>query len=235
MSIPPVLSAPGLSRRRACLAVACALPLASLALTGKHAAAHSGHHHEHHPGHPPATAIDVDERDAVVRLPELVLLDQHGEAIRLVSELIGERIVVVDFIYTSCTTVCPVASAMLSEVQKRLGERVGRDVRLVSITVDPLRDTPARLLEFSRRYEAGDGWFWVTGSPDRIARTLKGFGTWTPNFEDHPAVTMVGDGSTGRWTRFYGFTDPGTIVTAVEQLHAARVDASVLRPSAHQD
>lgn len=216
--------------RSTCFAAAAACVLA---FTGSAAVAHSPSGHAHH-GSGEQSAQGA-ARDAVVRLPEIVLLDQYGRPIWLASELVGERIVVADFIYTTCTTVCPVASAMMSEVQRLLGDRVGRDVHLVSFTVDPKRDTPARLLAYSRKHDAGPGWFWITGSPDRIARALKGFGTWTPNFEDHPAVTMVGDGRSGRWTRFYGFTDPQTIVAAVNDLFAARAGASILRPVARKE
>lgn len=160
--------------------------------------------------------------DVTVRFPDVKLLDQNSRERSLRSDVIGDRIVVMDFVYTSCTTVCPVVSAIMGEVQQKLGGRVGREVALVSLTVDPVRDTPARLRDYARSRGAGAGWSWLTGSTTAVNDTLKGLGTWTPNFEDHPVVMMVGDGRSGKWTRFYGFADPAMLVAQVESLIAAR-------------
>lgn len=176
-----------------------------------------------HAGHANHANHDVKlPEDVTVRFPDVMLLDQNSKERRLKSEVIGDRIVVMDFVYTSCTTVCPVVSAIMGEVQQKLGGRVGREVALVSLTVDPVRDTPARLRDYARSRGAGAGWSWLTGSTTAVNDTLKGLGTWTPNFEDHPVVMMVGDGRTGKWTRFYGFADPAMLVAQVESLIAAR-------------
>lgn len=176
-----------------------------------------------HAGHANHANHDVKlPEDVTVRFPDVMLLDQNSKERRLKSEVIGDRIVVMDFVYTSCTTVCPVVSAIMGEVQQMLGGRVGREVALVSLTVDPVRDTPARLRDYARSRGAGAGWSWLTGSTTAVNDTLKGLGTWTPNFEDHPVVMMVGDGRSGKWTRFYGFADPAMLVAQVESLIAAR-------------
>ncbi|WP_407279416.1 SCO family protein [Aromatoleum evansii] len=183
--------------------------------------AHAGHAgHANHANHANSD-IKLPE-DVSVRFPDVLLLDQNSKERRLKSEVIGDRIVVMDFVYTSCTTVCPVVSAIMGEVQQKLGGKVGREVALVSLTVDPVRDTPARLRDYARSRGAGAGWSWLTGSTTAVNDTLKGLGTWTPNFEDHPVVMMVGDGRTGKWTRFYGFADPAMLVAQVESLIAAR-------------
>ncbi|MBD5801747.1 hypothetical protein AZOA_11710 [Azoarcus sp. Aa7] len=183
--------------------------------------AHAGHAgHANHANHA-ASDMKLPE-DVTVRFPDVKLLDQNSRERSLKSDVIGDRIVVMDFVYTSCTTVCPVVSAIMGEVQQKLGGRVGREVALVSLTVDPVRDTPARLRDYARARGAGAGWSWLTGSTTAVNDTLKGMGTWTPNFEDHPVVMMVGDGRSGKWTRFYGFADPAMLVTQVESLIAAR-------------
>ncbi|AKU10078.1 uncharacterized protein SCO1/SenC/PrrC [Azoarcus sp. CIB] len=183
--------------------------------------AHAGHGgHANHANHANSD-IKLPE-DVTVRFPDVKLLDQNSRERSLKSDVIGDRIVVMDFVYTSCTTVCPVVSAIMGEVQQKLGGRVGREVALVSLTVDPVRDTPARLRDYARSRGAGAGWSWLTGSTTAVNDTLKGMGTWTPNFEDHPVVMMVGDGRSGKWTRFYGFADPAMLVAQVESLIAAR-------------
>ncbi|SIR55893.1 protein SCO1/2 [Aromatoleum tolulyticum] len=187
--------------------------------------AHAGHAggHANHANHASHANDDVKlPEDVVVRFADVKLLDQNSRERSLKADVIGDRIVVMDFVYTSCTTVCPVVSAIMGEVQQKLGGRVGREVALVSLTVDPVRDTPARLRDYARSRGAGAGWSWLTGSTTAVNDTLKGLGTWTPNFEDHPVVMMVGDGRSGKWTRFYGFADPAMLVAQVESLIAAR-------------
>lgn len=187
--------------------------------------AHAGHAggHANHANHASHANDDVKlPEDVVVRFADVKLLDQNSRERSLKADVIGDRIVVMDFVYTSCTTVCPVVSAIMGEVQQKLGGRVGREVALVSLTVDPVRDTPARLRDYARSRGAGAGWSWLTGSTTAVNDTLKGMGTWTPNFEDHPVVMMVGDGRSGKWTRFYGFADPAMLVAQVESLIAAR-------------
>lgn len=157
-----------------------------------------------------------------VRFADVTLTDRQEHPVRLKDDLVADKIVVMGFIYTSCTTVCPVISAIMQKVQTQLGERVGAQVQLVSISVDPLRDTPARLREYSLRYRPGPGWAWLTGSVQAVTDTLKGLGTWSADFTDHQPVIMVGDGRSAQWTSFYGFTDPAVLVAKVEALSAAR-------------
>lgn len=209
--------------RASLLALVLALAVAGMLLLPKRAAAHGdeGHDaHAVHAGH--AAAAQSRPQDVSVRLPDVPLRDQHDRVRHLAADVIGDRIVVMDFVYTSCTTVCPVASAIMSQVEGQLGERVGRDVALVTLSVDPARDTPARLREYAGRLGAGAGWAWLTGSAPAVNATLKGLGTWTPDFKDHPVVTMVGDARSGTWRRFYGFADPAQLVAQVDSLTAAR-------------
>ena len=92
----------------------------------------------------------------------------------------------------------------------------------MSLTVDPLRDTPARLKAYSEKHRAGDGWVWLTGSKPDVDEVLQKLGVYTPNFEDHPSMILVGDGSSGEWSRFVGFPGAGQIVDKIDELSAAR-------------
>lgn len=173
--------------------------------------------HEMHSQHdaPPPGAVTVRGLDTT-------LLDQDGRALNLKREVIGSRIVVVDFVYTTCTTVCPLASAMFAELQTQLGERVGRDVVLVTITVDPVRDTPQTLKTHATRFGAGAGWRWLTGAPVAVSEVLKGMGAYTPDFTQHPQMVLVGDGRSGSWTRFSGLPDPKRLAEHVRRLDQQR-------------
>ncbi|MDH3280884.1 MAG: SCO family protein [Gammaproteobacteria bacterium] len=163
---------------------------------------------------PSATAsTHIDLSDA-----ELVTQDQA--TVKLKSELLGDKVVVMNFVYTSCTTVCPVLSAIFSQVQERLGERLGNDVVLVSISVDPMRDTPDRLKAYAAKHQAANGWTWLTGHKPVVDGVLQELGVYTANFEDHPSMVLVGSAATGQWSRFLGFPNSDDIVAKVEELLA---------------
>ncbi|WP_349573210.1 SCO family protein [Azotobacter salinestris] len=195
-----------------------ALALCALGLVGGAvpAAAADGH-----AGHREASPSTQSVR---VRFADVTLRDQHGRELRL-AEAVDGRIVVMGFVYTHCTTVCPVISALMQKVQAQLGERAGAEVGLLSISVDPLRDTPARLLEYSRAYRADPGWRWLTGEVAAVEKTLRGLGVWSADFASHPPTLLVGDARSGQWTRYYGFTDPAVLLARIEALAAAREHA----------
>lgn len=176
--------------------------------------------HDHHDGH--AMAKAVKPQNARVTLTETPLVDQDGRSQRFKSEAVGDRIVVLGFIYTTCTTVCPVTSQLMLQTKAKLGARVGQDVGLITVTVDPVRDTPARLKEYADQLGAGEGWSWLTGAKPQVDEVLKVFGAYNANFLEHPPLVVVGDAKSGKWLRFYGFPNPDQLVKAVEDLSAER-------------
>lgn len=179
--------------------------------------------HEHHQA---AGGKTGKSASAEVDLRDRVLLDQDGRELSFVSDVIGDRIVVMDFIFTNCTNVCPVLSAVMAQVQQKLGQGTGDEVRLVSMTVDPIRDTPERLKAYAAKHGAGRGWTWLTGPKPVVDDVLTGLGAYTANFEDHPSMVLVGDGRSGEWSRFFGFPSPARIVARVNELKAAREAAA---------
>ena len=204
-----------------------ALLAAALGASTPANAADDHSHHQHHK----AQTEPAKPSTVKVRYDDSVLTDQAGRSLKLKTDVIGDRLVVVDFVYTTCTTVCPVLTALLASVQKELDSPGADDLRLVSISVDPARDTPSRLKEYANKHGAQPGWLWLTGPTGRVNEVLKGFGAYTANFEDHPPLVLVGDARSGQWTRFYGFADPKAVVAKVRELRAARSDAM---PAGHK-
>jgi protein SCO1/2 len=164
---------------------------------------------------PAAESAEIDLRDHL-------LVDQDGQELMFVSDVIGDNIVVMDFVYTTCTTICPVLSALFTQVQGKLGDAVGEEVMLVSMSVDPVRDTPQRLKAYSAKHRAGDGWLWLTGPKADVDDVLTGLGAYTSNFEDHPSMVLIGDGRTGEWKRLFGFPNPDRVVQIVNDLREQR-------------
>ncbi len=200
---------------------ACTLLALSLAFAGNLALGHGGHEHNGRAEQPPAAR----QEKASVRFADVSLLNQDGMPVRLEKDLVGDHLVVMGFIYTSCTTVCPVVSSIMGKVQQQLGGRVGQDIHLVSISVDPQRDDAKRLQDYAKAFQKGPGWSWLTGTPYAISETLKGLGSFSADLSQHPPLILVGDGRTGHWTRYYGFTDPAVLIDEINRLGARRVHA----------
>ena len=110
---------------------------------------------------------------------------------------------VVDFIYGTCTTICPILSAGYSHLQRKLGTD-STSVRLVSITIDPENDSPAVLKEYLEKYQAKPGWDFLTGSRRDIERVMNSFDAFFRDKMDHKPLTFIRSPADGKWIRLYG-------------------------------
>ncbi len=161
---------------------------------------------------------EVEVKKVEVKLYDLEMLDQDGRKVRFRSDVVGDRIVVIDSFFTTCGLICPILSAIFVDLQEQLGDRLGKEVALVSISVDPNTDIPPRLKEFAGTWEAEPGWVFLTGQKGSVDRVLEGLGLYSADFAAHPAAFLVGDGKSGKWTRFYGFASPEQILGKVNEL-----------------
>ncbi|MCB1907070.1 MAG: SCO family protein [Rhodocyclaceae bacterium] len=182
-----------------------------------------------HAAHRAATAKATAPTTLDVVVPNARLLDQDGRQVAFVDDVLGDKVVVIDFVYTTCTTICPVQSAVFNALQGRLADKLGDSVRLVSLSVDPRRDSPARLKQAADKYGSGPDWTWLTGEHAEVEDVLRAYGAYTPNFTDHPPLVLVGDAVSGKWTRFFGFPDISRILDVVDASMAAREPASYAR------
>ena len=157
-----------------------------------------------------------------VRLFDAPLQDQDGRNVRFVQDAVGGRIVVVDTFFTNCGLICPILGAIFADLQDQLGDLLGRDVRLISISVDPLTDIPPRLKKYAAQWEARPGWYFLTGEKKNVDRVLEGLGLYSADFREHPSAFLVGDVREGTWTRIYGFATPEQLMGHVKELLARR-------------
>ena len=91
-------------------------------------------------------------------IPDVKVRDQHGNTLNFYTDLIKDKTVAINFIFTNCTTICPPLATTFARLQKEMGDRVGKDVHLISISVDPVTDTPERLKAWGAKFKAGPGW-----------------------------------------------------------------------------
>lgn len=153
--------------------------------------------------------------------PDVEVVDQDGRQAHFYSDLVRGKRVAINFVFTTCTTICPPMGANFERLQALLGARAGADVRLLSISIDPATDTPERLKAWGARFHAGPGWTLLTGSKVELDRLLKAMGVFTADRASHAPVLLLGDDRTGRWTRAYGLAPPAKIVELLDGLSAA--------------
>ncbi len=182
----------------------------------------SGAQDEHHHPQAVAPAPERPETQTLDRLeiPDIPVIDQDGRARRFYTDLVKDRIVAVSFVFTTCTTICPPLGATFGKLQKLLGDRVGRDVHLLSVSVDPTTDTPERLKAWAQKFGGGPGWTLVTGDRDEIVRLLKALGVYTPNIGDHSPLVLLGNDARHRWTRAYGLAPPARLAELIDEMAA---------------
>jgi protein SCO1/2 len=148
---------------------------------------------------------------ARLRIPDTPVLDQNGKRLNFYTDLVKDKTVAINFIFTTCTAICPPLTATFRRVQMDLGEHAGRDVRLISISVDPTTDVPERLQAFAAKFKAGPGWTFVTGDKSEVDALLKALGAATADKNDHTPMVLIGNERAGYWTRVYGLSPPSTI------------------------
>ena len=151
-------------------------------------------------------------------IPNLTVTTQRGKPVKFYDDLVKGKIVIISFIYTSCTDICPLTTARVAQLEEKLGDMVGRDVFLLSMTVDPKTDTPERLKEYAERFGAGPGWSFVTGKPEDIRAINYKFGDRSPILSEHRNEVVIGNDTTGEWQKDSVFGDIDRLALTVRSL-----------------
>jgi protein SCO1 len=153
----------------------------------------------------PAQAESKSYKRSVERytVPDIALVNQDGKKVNLRTLLAGDTPVVVDFIYGTCTTICPVLSAGFLNLQNKRAA-TGGTVRLVSITIDPENDSPKVMKEYLKRFRAKPGWDFLTGSRTEIDTVMRAFNAYIPDKMSHYPLNMIRNPKDGSWVRLFG-------------------------------
>jgi protein SCO1 len=182
-----------------------------------------GEHHHHMMAAEAAPPAPTTARPAI---PDTPVVDQDGRRLNFYSDLVKGRVVAINFIFTTCTTICPPLGATFAKVGELGGERFGSDFRLISISVDPTTDTPQRLKAWAAKFNAKPGWTLVTGQPQDIDALLKALGGFSASVRDHtPTVLVIGD-PRGVMTRAYGLAPPAMLLGIIDAAGKGAADAS---------
>jgi protein SCO1/2 len=178
--------------------------------------AHDADAHAHH--HLSNNPVVRSTGDYAV--PDVKLVRDDGATVELNRELEDGRPVVLNFIYTTCTSVCPLTSQTFAELQNKLGAARDR-VHLVSISIDPEQDTPTRLRAYAQKFEAGPAWQHYTGTLASSIAAQRAFNVYRGSKMDHAPVTLVRPAPGARWVRIDGFATADQLLAELPQLHAS--------------
>jgi protein SCO1/2 len=149
---------------------------------------------------------------------DVTLINQNGEPMRLYSDLLKGKVVVINSFFASCQGSCPVMAATFAKIQDRLGERLGKEVHLISLSVDPETDTPEKLKAFAERFNAKPGWYFLTGTKENVHQALYKLGQYVEQRENHLNIFIVGNEPTGLWKKAFGLAKSDEIIRIVESV-----------------
>jgi protein SCO1 len=153
---------------------------------------------------------------------DVELVNQDGQKMRFYNDVLKNKVVIINTFYTTCTSVCPPLNRNFEKIQEALGDRLGKDVFLISISVDPETDTPPRLKEYSQRFHAKPGWIFLTGKKENINWALYKLGQYVETKDDHTTIVIVGNEPKGLWKKAFGLAGSAELIQVVEDVIADR-------------
>jgi protein SCO1 len=167
-------------------------------------------------------------------IPDLELVDQDGKTVHLYSDLVRGRVAAVSFIFTTCTSICPLIGANLGRLQTELGQSLGEDIALISVSVDPATDTPQRMKAWGAQFGAKSGWSLLTGDKETVDQLLKVFGLFTPDIQNHSPFLLLVNDRTGDWTRVNAIETPPPKVAEILRKMAETAGNRLSKPETEQ-
>jgi len=149
---------------------------------------------------------------------DVELVNQDGQKMRLYSDLLQGKTVIINSFFATCQGSCLPITRNLEKVQEALGDRLGKDARIISISVDPTVDTPAELKAFGKKFHARPGWYFLTGPKENVEFVLKKLGQFVADKQDHYNIIIVGNERTGLWKKAFGLAKSDALVEVVESV-----------------
>ncbi len=160
----------------------------------------------------------MDTSGAQAYFTDVILMNQDGERMRLYSDLLKGKVVVAHSFFGDCEGSCPVVMGALAKLQTWLGKRLGKEVHLLSMTVDPANDNPAKLKAYAQRLKAKPGWFFLSGAKENVDWALYKLGYYVEQRETHKNVVIVGNEATGLWKKLFVLAQPQALVQVVDSV-----------------
>ena len=167
---------------------------------------------------PAPSAAQSAASNAEKYFTDVMLVNQDGEKMRFYSDLLQGKTVIINSFFATCQGSCLPITRNLEKVQEALCDRLGKDARIISISVDPTIDTPAELKAFGKKFHARPGWFFLTGSKENVEFVLKKIGQFVPEKQDHYNIVIIGNERTGLWKKAFGLAKSEALIEVVESV-----------------
>ena len=170
-----------------------------------------------------AGSLYAQDKPAPVALsvPDIEVVNQDGRHVRFNSQVLEGRIAIVTGFFTNCSSMCPITQEKLAQVAKLLGTRLGKDVVIVSVSVDPENDTPARMKDWTEKFHTGPGWTLLSGNRTDVDTLMKSLGLFVELRQRHQSFLMIGSAATG-WVRISSWTSSEKLARLTESMVSAR-------------
>lgn len=159
-------------------------------------------------------------------VPDIEVVNQDGRHLRFNSQVVDGRIAIVTGFFTTCSSMCPITQEKLSHVAKLLGPRLGKDVVIVSVSVDAENDTPARMKDWGEKFHIGPGWTLLSGKRAEVDTLLKSLGLFVELQQRHQSALMIGSTATG-WVRISSWTSSEKLARLAQSMLSAKPVANV--------
>jgi len=163
----------------------------------------------------PATAPDSP---AHKYFTDVELVTQNGQKVKFYSDLLQGKVVIINSFFATCQGSCLPLNQNLAKVQEALGDRLGKDVYILSISVDPTVDTPPNLNAYAKKLHARPGWYFLTGAKENVDFALKKIGQFVDDKQDHLNIFIIGNERTGLWKKAFGLAKSEELVKVVESV-----------------
>jgi len=163
-------------------------------------------------------APQKQENNAQRYFTDTVLINQNGERMRFYTDLMKDKTVIIDTFFATCQASCLPMNRNLAQIQEELGDRLGKDVNILSISVDPGVDTPTLLKAYSKKLNAKPGWYFLTGDKESIEFILKKLGQFVDDKNDHLNIFLIGNDRTGLWKKAFGLAKSEELMKVVESV-----------------
>ena len=163
-------------------------------------------------------AQEPTESPAQKYFTDTVLINQNGEKMRLYSDLLKGKTVIINSFFATCPGSCLPMNRNLEKVQEALGDRLGKDAHIISISVDPTVDTPTLLMAYAKKLNARPGWYFMSGDKASVDFTLKKLGQFVEAKQDHTNIFIIGNERTGLWKKAFGLAKSEELIKVVDSV-----------------
>ncbi|MCJ7589819.1 MAG: SCO family protein [Woeseiaceae bacterium] len=164
-------------------------------------------------------AAEDEEERAREYFSNLELINQNGETVRFFEDVLKDKVVVINFVFTNCQGACPLMTHKLSLVRDQFEDKIGNPLQFVSLSIDPERDTPAAMKAFAAEHQADhDGWLWLTGKPENLDNIIKRLGQYAEDIEAHSTMMLAGNVNAAHWVKIQPYEMPPQIAQKIALL-----------------